>query len=258
MSSTSLRAVTHRLTTTPVQQLPQIASFLATSLSDCGELLATPQGQKVGKNDSETAIQLHKLKTRLASLLQDRTVEGRWTAVVLVKATLEAGQWEILRGYEPIVRSLIGILAVSIYAECRRIGRPIANRYTPIYIEARSCHHEENVHYHLDPHISPYLPVSDSRSRDHDAFVAGFYQLGSESHVRQILVRANQEAQAECTALGNSSACASRADRETSDNISSVLRPNPQFAGCDYRLIVLRVLLQFCEGFGRATIHITS
>lgn len=112
MSSTTLRAITHRLTTTPVEQLPSIASFLATSLNDCAELLSTPQTQKSGKSDSENAIQIHKLKTRLASLLQDRSVEGRWTAVVLVKATVEAGQWEILRGYEPIVRSLISILAV--------------------------------------------------------------------------------------------------------------------------------------------------
>ncbi|KAJ5099787.1 hypothetical protein N7532_006788 [Penicillium argentinense] len=111
MASTTLRAVTHRLTTTPVEQLPSIASFLATSLNDCAELLSAPQNQKPGKTDSDNAVQIHKLKTRLASLLQDRSVEGRWTAVVLVKATVEAGQWEILRGYEPIVRSLIGILA---------------------------------------------------------------------------------------------------------------------------------------------------
>ena len=113
MTATSLRAVTHRLTATPVQQLPQITSFLATSISDCAELLSTSQSQKSGKNESDTAVQLHKLKTRLASLLQDRSVEGRWTAVVLVKATVEAGQWEVLRGCEPIVRGLIGILAVS-------------------------------------------------------------------------------------------------------------------------------------------------
>lgn len=111
MTSTTLRAITHRLTTTPVDQLPSIASFLATSLSDCAELLSAPQNQKPGKSDSDNAIQIHKLKTRLASLLQDRSVEGRWTAVVLVKATVEAGQWEALRGYEPIVRGLIGILA---------------------------------------------------------------------------------------------------------------------------------------------------
>ncbi|KAH1499038.1 hypothetical protein KXV92_006544 [Aspergillus fumigatus] len=111
MASTTLRAVTHRLTTTPVDQLPQIASFLATSLTDCGELLSATQNQKSGKSESDNAVQIHKLKTRLASLLQDRSFEGRWTAVVLVKATVEAGQWEVLRGCEPLVRSLVAILA---------------------------------------------------------------------------------------------------------------------------------------------------
>ncbi|BDD62068.1 hypothetical protein MAP00_007060 [Monascus purpureus] len=111
MTTTSLRAVTHRLTTTPVQDLPPIASFLATSIGDCAELLATPQGSsKNAKSESENAAQIHKLKTRLTSLLQDRSFEGRWTAVVLVKAAVEAGQWEILRGCEPLVRGMISIL----------------------------------------------------------------------------------------------------------------------------------------------------
>jgi len=129
MATTSLRAVTHRLTTTPVQDLPQITSFLATALGDCAELLFSPQPQKIGKNGSDNAVQLHRLKSRLASLLQDRTCEGRWTAVILVKATLEAGQWEVLRGFEPIVRSLIAILAVCLSL----MVRSIANRLTSIY-----------------------------------------------------------------------------------------------------------------------------
>lgn len=112
MAATTLRAVTHRLNTSPVDQLPSIASFLATSLSDCAELLSAPQSHKSGKLDSENAVQIQKLKARLASLLQDRSVEGRWTAVILVKAAVGAGQWEFLRGYEPIVRSLVGILTV--------------------------------------------------------------------------------------------------------------------------------------------------
>ncbi|PYI29446.1 hypothetical protein BP00DRAFT_488115 [Aspergillus indologenus CBS 114.80] len=105
----SLHAVNHRLTNIPVKQLPPLASCLAASLSNCGELLSTPQSQK-SKSDSDNAVQVHKLMTRLASLLQDRSVEGRWTAVVLVKALVEAGQWEVLRGCEPFVRGLIGIL----------------------------------------------------------------------------------------------------------------------------------------------------
>lgn len=64
------------------------------------------------EGETEAAIQVHKLKTRLNSLLQDRKYECRWTAVVLVKAYVEAGQWEALRGCEPLVRSMIGILKV--------------------------------------------------------------------------------------------------------------------------------------------------
>ncbi|KAB8264038.1 rRNA processing/ribosome biogenesis-domain-containing protein [Aspergillus pseudonomiae] len=108
--SMSLHAVNHRLTNIPVKQLPPLASCLATSLSNCGELLSAPQNQK-SKSESDNAVQVHKLMTRLASLLQDRSPEGRWTAVVLVKAVVEAGQWEILRGCEPLVRGLIAILA---------------------------------------------------------------------------------------------------------------------------------------------------
>jgi pre-rRNA-processing protein RIX1 len=112
MATPSLRAITHRLTTTPINELPHVASFLATSLSDCSEILAAPQSQKNGSSEAGDALQVYKLKTRLTSLLQDRSFEGRWTAVVLVKATVEAGQWEILRECEPWVRGLLGILSV--------------------------------------------------------------------------------------------------------------------------------------------------
>ncbi|PTU24740.1 hypothetical protein P175DRAFT_0471169 [Aspergillus ochraceoroseus IBT 24754] len=109
----SLRAVNHRLTNLPVEKLPQVAASLAASLTECGELLSAPQSQRTNKGDSETAVQIHKLVTRLTSLLQDRTCEGRWTAVVLVKALVEAGQWEMLRGSEPFVRGLMSILNKS-------------------------------------------------------------------------------------------------------------------------------------------------
>ncbi|KAL1885251.1 hypothetical protein Plec18167_001908 [Paecilomyces lecythidis] len=109
-SLTTLRAVTHRLTTTPVNQLPQIAAFLATALGDCADVLSAPQSQNNARSESDASLQVHKLKTRLTGLLQDRTIEGRWTAVILVKATIEAGRWEILRGCEPWVRGLLSIL----------------------------------------------------------------------------------------------------------------------------------------------------
>lgn len=174
MTSTTLRAVAHRLTTTPVEQLPSIAAFLATALSDCAELLSTSQTQKSGKPDSENAVQIHKIKTRLASLLQDRSVEGRWTAVVLAKALVEAGQWEVLRGYEPIVRSLIGILAVS------QIILGVKFLWLMACLEIRPCIHEKNVHYYSNTHFPSHVSIPYVGARDHYTTPPGVHHSSAE------------------------------------------------------------------------------
>lgn len=49
-------------------------------------------------------------QTQLNTLLQDRTVEGRWAAVVLTKAAIEAGGLEVLSKSNPWVKHLLGIL----------------------------------------------------------------------------------------------------------------------------------------------------
>ena len=110
-SSASLRIITNRLTTTPVDELPYVAAFLASALSDCSELGAQSESQKKTTENND-GLQINKLKARLTSLLQDRTFEGRWTAVMLIKALLEAGRWEILRDCGPWVRGLLAILSV--------------------------------------------------------------------------------------------------------------------------------------------------
>ncbi|EED18195.1 conserved hypothetical protein [Talaromyces stipitatus ATCC 10500] len=112
-SSTTLRTITNRLTTTPVNELPYVAAFLASSLSDCTEFNAQPEPIKKSNADGNNGSQVNKLKARLTSLLQDRSMEGRWTAVVLIKALLEAGGWEILRDCGPWVRGLLAILSKS-------------------------------------------------------------------------------------------------------------------------------------------------
>ncbi len=53
---------------------------------------------------------VHKFKTQISALLQGRTTEERWAAVVLIKATVEAGGWEVLSGSGAWVRGLLGIL----------------------------------------------------------------------------------------------------------------------------------------------------
>lgn len=106
----SLRAVTHRLNNTPVKELPHIAYFLASSIQNCGDALKTTSGQSSGKND-DLSLQVHKLKAKITSLLQDRSAEGRCTAVILIKATVEAGGREILASSEPWVRGLLTLLS---------------------------------------------------------------------------------------------------------------------------------------------------
>ncbi|CRG87082.1 hypothetical protein PISL3812_04097 [Talaromyces islandicus] len=110
-SSTSLRAITHRLTTTPVQDLPHVAPYVAASLGDCSDIISSPQAKKAANSDDNDALLVNKLKARVTSLVQDRTPQGRWTGVVLVKATVEAGQWEILHECAPWVRGLLSILS---------------------------------------------------------------------------------------------------------------------------------------------------
>ncbi|KAJ4366803.1 hypothetical protein N0V83_007328 [Neocucurbitaria cava] len=53
---------------------------------------------------------MHKYRTLLSTLLQDRTVQGRWSAIVLIKATIEVGGWETLQKCLPWVRGLLGFL----------------------------------------------------------------------------------------------------------------------------------------------------
>lgn len=108
----SLRAVTHRLNNTPVKELPHIAPYLASSILSCADAFKSVSERLAGKND-ELALQIHKLKSRLASLLQERSVEGRFTAIVLVKATVEAGGREILESCGPWLRGLLAILSKS-------------------------------------------------------------------------------------------------------------------------------------------------
>lgn len=108
-----LRVVTQRISSTSSKQLPHIAPYLATTISQCGKALTAPdkEGQAVG--GSESAVTVHKLKTQLSALLQEKSPEARYAAVILIKATVEVGGWSILQGVGVWVRGLIVILGVS-------------------------------------------------------------------------------------------------------------------------------------------------
>ncbi|GIZ47468.1 hypothetical protein CKM354_001055800 [Cercospora kikuchii] len=106
-SAATLRALTYRLTSTPTKDLPAIAPQIASSLWTCKDVLSISADSKA---TGEAATAAHRFKTQLNTLLQDRTIEGRWAAVVLTKATIEAGGLEVLSKANSWVKHLLGIL----------------------------------------------------------------------------------------------------------------------------------------------------
>lgn len=103
-----LKQLTFRISSTPVHQLPRVAAQVSASLWQCRELLSSTAPSS--KQNSEDGVTVHRFKTQLATLLQDRTIEGRWSAVVLIKATIEAGGLEVLSKTSPWVKTLLGFL----------------------------------------------------------------------------------------------------------------------------------------------------
>ena len=112
--SNSLGAICQRLTSTPVKKLPPIISYLLQDLVGCRVVLSAPGSSQATRNDSETGVLIHKYKTQISTLLQDKSLEGRWSAVTLIKGTIEVGGWEVLQGAGGWIRGLLSILGVRL------------------------------------------------------------------------------------------------------------------------------------------------
>ena len=108
-----LRVVTQRLSTTPVRQLPHVAPFLATTITDSRDTFRNSQNENNSRSGSESSVLVHKLKAQLSTLLQDKSLQARFSAVILLKATIEVGGWNMLQEAGPWARGMIGILGVS-------------------------------------------------------------------------------------------------------------------------------------------------
>lgn len=104
-NDSALRAITNRLNITPVQDLPRVAEFLAGQLANCP--LEVLFADTKARDSSVTA---HKLKTRISSLLQDRSAAGRYTAVVLIRTIIDHGGVDALRASESWARGLLNCL----------------------------------------------------------------------------------------------------------------------------------------------------
>ncbi|KAL6243272.1 hypothetical protein RBB50_009824 [Rhinocladiella similis] len=100
-----LRAVANRLTVTAVDDLPRIAGLLAAQLANCSLNIQFADGKT---NNASVAV--HKLRTRINSLLQDKSSAGRFTGVVLVKASVDNGGENVLRASESWARGLLNCI----------------------------------------------------------------------------------------------------------------------------------------------------
>lgn len=108
-----LRVVTQRLSSTPTKQLPHVAPYLASTIAQCAEAFTASTNEDQATGGPSSAVIVHKLKTQLSALLQDKSTEAKYAAIVLIKATVEVGGWNVLQGVGAWVRGLISILGVS-------------------------------------------------------------------------------------------------------------------------------------------------
>lgn len=109
-SLTTLRVITQRLTATPSWQLPHIVPYLASNIPSCAQVLQNPPILGHTNDGSEIAVVIHKFKTQISTLLAEKSPQARWSAVVLIKATVETGGLEVLRASGAWIRGLLGIL----------------------------------------------------------------------------------------------------------------------------------------------------
>lgn len=104
-----LEVVNARLAKTPKDRIAYHVPQITQLLTSCKTILSgDASSSKKGKSDNSVAI--HKFKTNLSSLLNDRFVEARWAAVVLIKSTVETGGWEMLKDCKSWVNGLIAVL----------------------------------------------------------------------------------------------------------------------------------------------------
>jgi pre-rRNA-processing protein RIX1 len=112
-SSSSLRTICHAISITPPEVLPQTTPYLLTILNNCGVILSAAESHAAGKEATDSSVLVHKYTVQLSALLQGKSFQARWVAVVLIKATIELGGWEILRNSGAWARGLLGLLTVG-------------------------------------------------------------------------------------------------------------------------------------------------
>ncbi|KAK3943022.1 rRNA processing/ribosome biogenesis-domain-containing protein [Diplogelasinospora grovesii] len=104
-----LRVLCRRLASTPGEDLPRLCPALVNHVLRCAGPLSAAQDKSRDKSP-ETSMLVHKLKTHINTLLHGRSPAGRFAAICLVKAVIDVGGWECLRGADAWIQGLISVL----------------------------------------------------------------------------------------------------------------------------------------------------
>ena len=108
-----LRIVTQRLAATEVKDLPRFTPELSGLVASSKDSFPESKIPEASKAVPDFEVLLHKFKTQLSSLLQDRSSSARWTAVVLIKTYVGVGGHAAIQSSGAWVRSMTGLLGVS-------------------------------------------------------------------------------------------------------------------------------------------------
>ncbi|KAE9374599.1 hypothetical protein N431DRAFT_438041 [Stipitochalara longipes BDJ] len=108
-----LRVLCFQLSATPAADLPHLTPTLLRHVLRCQIPLSSPAGNAAKADATASSVLVHKLKTQVTTLLNGKSPEGRFAAVVLIKAIVEVGGWEILQGADSWVRGMLTLLGKS-------------------------------------------------------------------------------------------------------------------------------------------------
>lgn len=152
-----LRTICHLIASNELSKLPYITPILLRNLMCCGEVLSAGDELAKRSDASESMVLVHKFRTQISTLLYGKVPGGRFAAVVLIKAMVELGGWEILRGCEPWVKGLLLELAVSLMSSLFCVNAKVKS-------EARYCCNQEHMHLDTCKYLYSNSPVSNSSS----------------------------------------------------------------------------------------------
>lgn len=109
-----LRVLCRRLASTPVGDLPGLCPVLVSHVLRCSGPLSAPLEPKNKEGVNESSMLVNKFRTQINTLLNGKTPQGRFVAVVLIKSVIDVGGWECLRISGTWVRGLLSVLQVCV------------------------------------------------------------------------------------------------------------------------------------------------